>query len=307
MENKTGNKTGLGRGLGSLLGIFDEENESNEIQMGEDKIEKVLNNEVKNSAGGVVELSLSLVKPNPDQPRKNFDPTALQELSDSIKTHGVIQPIIVNEQPNGQYLIVAGERRFKASKLAGLKTIPAVVKKYTQQQIKEISLLENIQREDLNPIEAAKAMRELLEVYNWTQDVLATRLGKSRPAVTNLLRLLNLQPEVIRLIESGKLSPGHARSLVVVTDPEAQIKLAHMATRKKVTVRDLEKAVKNLQGKKSKSAKASTSLEFLNLLERMQRKFATKVTYLGSENKGKILIEYYSKDDLDRIFDAIKD
>ena len=306
MENKGANKTGLGRGLSSLLGIFDEENENNETQLGEDKIERVLNNEVKKS-GGVVELSLSLVKPNPDQPRKNFDPTALQELANSIKTHGVIQPIIVTKEKDGTYLIVAGERRHKASGLAGLKTIPAVVKDYTPQQVKEISLLENIQREDLNPIEAAKAMKELLEVYGWTQDVLATRLGKSRPAVTNLLRLLNLQPEVIQLIESGKLSPGHARSLVVVTDPEAQIRLAHMATRKQVTVRDLEKAVRGLQGKKSKAAKASTSLEFLNLLERMQRKFATKVTYLGSESKGKILIEYYSKDDLDRIFDAIKD
>lgn len=296
-------KKALGRGLSSLLGIFDEENE-NEVITGEDKIERVLQHEIKKS-DGVVEVSLDLIDPNPNQPRKNFDPTALKELSDSIKTHGVIQPIILNKTGN-RYLIVAGERRYKASKMAGLTTIPAVVKNYTSQQIKEISLLENIQREDLNPIEAAKAMRELLEIYGWTQDVLATRLGKSRPAITNLLRLLNLQPEVVQLIESGKLSPGHARSLVVVTDPEAQIKLAHLAVNKKVTVRDLEKAVKNLQSPKTKAAKPSTSIEFLNLLERMQRKFSTKVTYLGNENKGKILIEYYNKEDLDRISDAIK-
>ncbi len=297
------NKTGLGRGLSSLLGIFDEENEV-ELQSGEDKIEKVLQNEIRN-AGGVVEVSLDQIDPNPNQPRKNFDPTSLKELSDSIKTHGVIQPIILNQ--NGKrYLIVAGERRFKASKMAGLTTIPAVIKNYTNQQVKEISLLENIQREDLNPIEAAKAMRELLDIYGWTQDVLATRLGKSRPAVTNLLRLLNLEPEVVQLIESGKLSPGHARSLVVVADPEAQVRLAHLAITKKVTVRDLEKAVKNLQSPKTKNAKPTTSIEFVNLIERMQRKFSTKVTYLGNENRGKILIEYYSKEDLDRIFDAIR-
>lgn len=296
-------KKGLGRGLSSLLGIFDEENE-NDIQMGEDKIDRVLQNEIKN-AGGIKEVELSLIDSNPNQPRKNFDPTALKELSDSIKVHGVIQPIILNEN-NGRYLIVAGERRVRASAMAGLTAIPAVIKKYTPQQVKEVSLLENIQREDLNPIEAARAMRELLEIYEWTQDVLATRLGKSRPAVTNLLRLLNLQPEVVQLIESGKLSPGHARSLVVVTDPQAQIRLAHLAVNKKVTVRDLEKAVKALQTPKTKKAKASTSLEFLNLIDLMQRKFSTKVTYLGNESKGKLLIEYYSKDDLDRILAAIK-
>lgn len=296
-------KKGLGRGLSSLLGIFDEENE-NDIQMGEDKIDRVLQNEIKN-AGGIKEVELSLIDSNPNQPRKNFDPTALKELSDSIKVHGVIQPIILNEN-NGRYLIVAGERRVRASAMAGLTAIPAVIKKYTPQQVKEVSLLENIQREDLNPIEAARAMRELLEIYEWTQDVLAARLGKSRPAVTNLLRLLNLQPEVVQLIESGKLSPGHARSLVVVTDPQAQIRLAHLAVNKKVTVRDLEKAVKALQTPKTKKAKASTSLEFLNLIDLMQRKFSTKVTYLGNESKGKLLIEYYSKDDLDRILAAIK-
>lgn len=296
-------KKGLGRGLSSLLGIFDDENEDN-LQIGEDKIDRVLQNEIKN-AGGIKEVELSLIDSNPNQPRKNFDPTALKELSDSIKVHGVIQPIILNEN-NGRYLIVAGERRVRASAMAGLTSIPAVIKKYTPQQVKEISLLENIQREDLNPIEAARAMRELLEIYEWTQDVLATRLGKSRPAVTNLLRLLNLQPEVVQLIESGKLSPGHARSLVVVTDPQAQIRLAHLAVNKKVTVRDLEKAVKALQAPKTKKAKASTSIEFLNLIDLMQHKFSTKVTYLGNENKGKLLIEYYSKDDLDRILSAIK-
>lgn len=297
------NKTGLGRGLGSLLGLFDEEN-NDELVSGENKIEKVLHNEIK-KAEGVSEIDLNLIDVNENQPRKNFDPTALKELADSIKTHGVIQPIILNKSGD-RFLIVAGERRYKASKIAGLKTIPSVVKNYTPQQIKEISLLENIQREDLNPIEAAKAMKELLEIYGWTQDVLAERLGKSRPAVANLLRLLNLQPEVIKLVESGKLSPGHARSLVVVTDPEAQLRLAQLATTKKITVRDLENAVKELQNPKPKKAKPKTSLEFNNFINTLQRRFSTKVTYLGTENKGKILIEYYSKDDLDRILENLK-
>ena len=168
---------------------------------------------------------------------------------------GVIQPIIVNKNGD-RYIIVAGERRFRASKMAGLKVIPAIVKDYSEQQIKEISLLENIQREDLNPVEVANAMRELLEIYGWTQDVLADRLGKSRPAIANTLRLLTLQPEVLALIESGKLSAGHARSLVVVSDPATQVKLAKLAVTKKVTVRDLEKAVKQLNNPQTKIGRA---------------------------------------------------
>ncbi len=297
-------KKGLGRGLNSLLGIFDEENEV-DVQIGEDKIDLVLQNEIK-KAGGVLEVDLKLIDSNPHQPRKNFDPTALQELADSIKMHGVIQPIILNKHRD-RFIIVAGERRYKASLMAGLKTIPAVIKEYTNQQVREISLLENIQREDLNPIEAASAMKELLEIYGWTQDVLATRLGKSRPAVTNLLRLLSLQPEVIQLIESGKLSPGHARSLVVIADPEAQIRLAQLAVSKKVTVRDLETEVKKMNAPKSLKSKPKFSIEFNNLINLIQKKFSTKVKYTGNENKGKIIIEYYSKEDLDRIYDIISD
>ena len=183
-------KKGLGRWLGSLLGVFDEPEENLEIKKNDaGKIEEI-------NGEKVVDIDIKLIDNNPNQPRKNFDPTALKELSDSIKVHGVIQPIIVNKAGT-RYMIVAGERRFRASKLAGLKVIPAIVKNYTEQQIKEISLLENIQREDLNPIEVSRAMKELLELYGWTQDVLADRLGKSRPAIANSLRLLTLQPEVI--------------------------------------------------------------------------------------------------------------
>ncbi|HBP43847.1 MAG TPA: chromosome partitioning protein ParB [Clostridiales bacterium] len=292
------NKKGLGRGLGSLLGIFDEKDEDIEIKKdAKGKIEEI-------NGERVVDIDIKLIDVNPNQPRKNFDPTALKELADSIKVHGVIQPIIVNKNGD-RYIIVAGERRFRASKMAGLKVIPAIVKDYSEQQIKEISLLENIQREDLNPVEVANAMRELLEIYGWTQDVLADRLGKSRPAIANTLRLLTLQPEVLALIESGKLSAGHARSLVVVSDPATQVKLAKLAVTKKVTVRDLEKAVKQLNNPQAKKVKVEPSPELKELINLMQHKFATKVSVMGNDKKGRIYIDYYSSDDLDRILDFL--
>lgn len=291
------NKKGLGRGLGSLLGMFDDDEPVEVKKDAKGKIEEINGEKVS-------EIDIKLIDVNPNQPRKNFEPTALKELADSIKVHGVIQPIIVNKTGD-RYIIVAGERRFRASKLAGLKTIPAIVKNYTEQQIKEISLLENIQREDLNPIEVANAMKELLEIYGWTQDILADRLGKSRPAIANTLRLLTLQPEVIALIESGKLSAGHARSLVVVSDPETQVKLAKLAVSKKVTVRDLEKTVKQLSNPKPKKINIEPSVELKELIEIMQHKFATKVSFMGNDKKGRIYIDYYSKEDLDRILDFL--
>ena len=292
------NKKGLGRGLGSLLGIFDDDDKEVEVKKdASGKIEEI-------NGERVVDIDIKLIDVNPNQPRKNFDPTALKELADSIKLHGVIQPIIVN-QTGSRYIIVAGERRFRASKLAGLKTIPAIVKNYTEQQVKEISLLENIQREDLNPVEVANAMKELLDIYGWTQDVLADRLGKSRPAIANTLRLLTLQPEVLALIESGKLSAGHARCLVVVTDPALQLKLAKEAITKRITVRDMEKAVKDLTAPKQAKPKESLSMEMRDFVNTMSKKFSTKVNIIGNNKKGRIYIDYYSADDLDRIYDLI--
>ncbi len=303
-------KKRLGRGLDSLFGILEDADEKVLSAKPEEKekvVEEVKKQVAETVVGGVKEVDINLIDQNANQPRKHFDPSALKELSDSILLHGVIQPIILNKN-NERYIIVAGERRFRAAKMAGLKTIPAVVRDYSDQQVKEIALLENIQREDLNAIEAARAMKELLDTYNWTQEELATRLGKSRPAVSNLLRLLTLQPEVVAMIESGKLSPGHARSLVVVTDPIAQVKLAHLATTKKVTVRDLEEAVKEVQAPKKRSLqpRSQVSVEFKDLIERMKRTFGTKVTYKGTEHKGKLVIDYYSKDDLDRILEVIR-
>ena len=293
-------KKGLGRGLDSLLGIFDSRDEVVETKKQvSDKKPPVSDNNLN-----TIEIEISKIDNNKEQPRKNFDPTALKELADSIKTYGVIQPILVT--PVGdRYMIVAGERRFRASKLAGLKKIPAVVKEYSKQQIQEISLLENIQREDLNPIETAKAMKELLDNYNWTQDVLADRLGKSRPVVANYVRLLQLCPEVIELIESGKLSAGHARCLVVVTDPALQLKLAKEAITKRITVRDMEKAVKDLTAPKQAKQKESLSMEMRDFVNTMSKKFSTKVNIIGNNKKGRIYIDYYSADDLDRIYDLI--
>ena len=295
MVNNTNNK-GLGRGLGSLLGIWDEDDK--EVVSSDKKAA------VSDKKPAVDKVEISKIDVNPNQPRKNFDPTSLKELAQSIKEHGVIQPIILS--PRGdRYIVVAGERRFRATKLAGLKEIPAVVREYSDKQIQEIALLENIQREDLNPIETAKAMKELLDDFDWTQDILAQRLGKSRPAVANFLRLLTLCPEVIQMVESGKLSAGHARALVVVSDPAVQVKLAELAVHKHVTVRDLEKAVREQNAPRKAKRKATPSDEMREFVNIMEHKFRTKVGIIGTEKHGRIYIDYYSSDDLDRIYDIV--
>ena len=221
--------------------------------------------------------------------------------------HGVLQPILVVER-NGRYLIVAGERRWRASKLAGLKEIPCLVADFTNNQIKEISIIENLQRKDLTPIEEAKAIKSLIDEFGWTQDVVAERLGKSRPVISNTLRILNLEPEVIQLIEEGKISAGHARSLVVIQDRDAQLKLAKQVCEKKLTVRDLENAVKSTKKPKNAVSNSNNKIsnEFHELIMDMQRVFGTKVFVMGSENRGRIYIDYFNKDDLDRIYDIIQ-
>ena len=298
------NSKGLGRGLGSLLGIFDNDDEKLVIDKKGDIIDNNKDNLQKKHIKEVEDVDIALIDNNPGQPRKNFDPTAIKELAASIKEYGVIQPIILKRNGD-RYVIVAGERRFRASKVAGLKSIPAIVREYTENQVKEIALLENIQREDLNPVETARAMKELLSTYGWTQEVLADKLGKSRPVVANYVRILSLQPEVLQLIESGKLSAGHARSLVVVEDPEVQIRLARQAVSKKITVRDMEKAVKEVNNPKAKT-KMTLSSEMQDFVNRMQHKFRTKVGVVGNEKKGRIYIDYYTSDDLDRIYDLIE-
>ena len=293
-------KKGLGKGLEALFSVYDEENEK------EENINNVTSNNVKRDNDGVLEIPIDEVHPNPNQPRKNFDQTALEELAQSIKNHGVIQPLVVNKEDNG-YMIIAGERRWRASKIAGLEFVPCIVKNYTEKQIKEIALIENLQREDLNPVEAAKAIKQLMDEYNFTQEIVADRIGKSRPNVTNLLRLLSLYPDVLKLVENGRLSAGHARCLVVVSDYTIQLKFANMACDNKMSVRDLEKTVKNyLNPKKLSNQKSEQSVELKELVNEMQRVFSTKVSVIGNDKKGRIYIDYYSRDDLDRIAELIE-
>ncbi len=302
------NKKGLGRGLESLFGDYDEYNSpakqtnTNEGEVKERIVEKVVEKEVNL---GPEEISIELIVPNPNQPRKNFDEKALKELAQSIKTHGIIQPITVAKDGT-RYIIVAGERRWRASKLAGLKTIPCIVKDYTARQISEVSIIENLQREDLNPIESARAIRQLIDQFDLTQEVVADRIGKSRPAVANTLRLLTLCPEVIKLIEEGKLSAGHARCLVTVEDPKIQLELAIKASDNKISVRELEKFIKQLaKGANGKKQAVPQSLELKDFAKKMERLFSTKVTILGNDRKGRIFIDYYNEDDLQRIYSLL--
>ncbi len=292
------NKKGLGRGLEALFGMYDNDVSNENITV--EKPQK------KND--GVMEVKVADVRPNPNQPRKFFDEEALQDLASSIKVHGVIQPLVVNKEQDGSYMIIAGERRWRASQIAGLEVVPVIVKNYTEKQVKEIALIENLQREDLNPIEAARAIRQLMDEYKLTQETVAERIGKSRSNVANTLRLLTLTPDVVKLVENGKLSAGHARSLVVIDDINLQTKLANSAASGKLSVRDLEKAVKNYTSpNRTVTAKpVEQSLELKELVNEMQRIFATKVSAIGNDNKGRIYIDYYSRDDLDRLADLVE-
>lgn len=302
-------KKGLGRGLESLFSVYrdpevDTENVNDKIDdVPEVKVVKMASVGEKINGEAVEQIEIGKIDPNKNQPRKVFDETALNELASSIKIHGIIQPIVLNKVGD-RYMIIAGERRWRAAQIAGLKTVPAIIKNYDARQIKEISIIENLQREDLNPMEAARAIKELMEEYGWTQEVVADRLGKSRPVIANTIRLLNLEPEVIDMIEKGKLSAGHARSLVAVNNRDAQIKLAKQVCEKKLTVRDLEKAVK--QGKSGKNSKSSQSIELKELIHDMQKVFGTKVSALGSDQRGRIYIDYYSTEDLQRVFELVE-
>lgn len=293
-------KKGLGRGLSALLS--DSEQEYDYSFREEEQEERAL----ASADESPKEISISQIDANVNQPRKNFDEVALGELANSIRIHGVISPIILVKQPNGRYMIIAGERRWRAAKKAGLLTIPAIVRNYTPQQVKEISLIENLQREDLNPIETAVAIRQLMDEYRYTQEQVADRIGKSRPAVANTLRLLSLTAPVIEMVASGKLSPGHARCLVVVADASDQLKLALQGADNRVTVRDFEKLVKNYLNPKPEKLKQEQSVELKDMVARMQRSFATKVSALGNDKKGRIYIDYYNRDDLDRICEIME-
>ncbi len=295
-------KKGLGRGINALLSIYDEENEES---LNAEKDVKTHSNENVKEIKGLNEVNINDIMPNPNQPRKHFDETALNELAASIRVHGIIQPIVLNESDDGKYMIIAGERRWRAAKIAGLETVPAYIRRFTEKQVKEISIIENLQREDLNPIEAAKAIKQLMEEYKLTQEAVAERIGKSRSVIANTVRLLTLPVEVVDLIETNKLSAGHAKILVALTDPIEQIKIATVAVNKKLSVREIEKLVKNINNPSKERPKSEQSIELKEMINEMQRIFATKVSAIGNDNKGRIYIDYYSKDDLDRISELL--
>ncbi|MDE6550619.1 MAG: ParB/RepB/Spo0J family partition protein [Clostridia bacterium] len=258
-------------------------------------------------SAGVEEIEIGLIDTNPDQPRKNFDKDALAELAKSISLYGVIQPIIVAPK-GGRYEIIAGERRYRATQQAGLAKIPAIVRDYDDMERKEIALIENLQREDLNPIEEAMAYKTLMGQYNLTQEELATKLGKGRPTVANSLRLLHLAPAVQEMLVSGRLTAGHARALVIIKDPAVQVSYAMAAKDKQLSVRQLEFMVQKYVNpeKKKKAPRTPLAAELKGLVNDMQRVFATKVKAVGSNDKGRIFIDYYTKDDLQRIFELIE-
>lgn len=292
-------KRGLGKGLDAMIPVPESSPSPS--------TEKTENKAVDKGSETIVKITQ--VEPNREQPRKNFDEDALQELADSIKQFGLLQPILVQDRKT-HYEIIAGERRWRAAKLAGLKEVPVIIRDYTEQEIVEISLIENIQREDLNPIEEAQAYKKLLTEFNLKQDEVAERVSKSRTAVTNSMRLLKLCDEVQQMIIDDMLSTGHARALISIEDPEQQYIIAQKIFDEKLSVRDVEKLVKNLNKpeKPKKEIVEDKSLEIIyqDVEEKLKQSLGTKVEISSKGNgSGKIEIEFYNHDDLDRIIELL--
>lgn len=295
-------KKGLGKGLGNLIPESDKEAQKTKI------VEKVVEKKVIVKEPAETIVKINEVEPNKNQPRRTFDEDALLELAESIKQHGVIQPLIVKKRDK-YYEIIAGERRWRAAKMAGLKEIPIVIKELSDQEIMEVALIENIQREDLNPIEEAQAYQRLIKEYNYKQDELAERVSKSRVAVTNSMRLLKLDERVQKMIIDDMISAGHARALLAITDSEKQYTIAMKVFDEKLSVRETEKLIKNLD--KQVKPKVNTTPEndfvYRDIENKLKESMGTKVIIHNKDNnKGKIEIEYYSQDDFERIVDILK-
>ena len=291
-------RSGLGKGLDSLI----PDNKSSKMVKKTVEAPKTPEN-----VSGQIMMKINEVEPNREQPRKNFEEDALLELADSIKQFGVLQPLIVQKKKD-YYEIIAGERRWRAAKLAGVKEIPVIIKEYTDQEIVEISLIENIQRENLNPIEEAMAFKKLLTEFHLKQDEVAERVSKSRTAVTNSMRLLKLSDKVQQMIVDDMISTGHARARLAIDDPEQQYILANKIFDEKLSVRETEKLVKDIKNPKKEKPKKEIQNSFVyeNLEERMKSVIGTKVHVNHKPNgKGKIEIEYYSDSELERIFELL--
>ncbi|MBE5898550.1 MAG: ParB/RepB/Spo0J family partition protein [Lachnospiraceae bacterium] len=271
------------------------------------------NNESEESNAGIKEVDINKVEPDRNQPRQNFDEDELENLADSIKQYGVIDPLLVQDKGD-YYEIVGGERRWRASKIAGLKKVPIIVREFTEQEKVLISLIENTQRQDLNPIEEATTYKRLMDEFDYTQDEVAARVSKSRPAVSNALRLLNLSDEVQQLLAEKTISSGHARALLGIKDPEKQSEFANAIIDKRLSVREVEKEIKKMQndkGDKKPSKKNEIDPQLIavysDLEEQLKESTGTKVSIIPKDNnKGKIEIEYYNQDELERIVDKLQ-
>ena len=302
-------KSGLGRGLDALFPEKTVSSKSEKNVKEKSISEKKNKTEEKVALGNGTLVKISKIEPNREQPRKKFDEDALLELSESIKQYGVLQPLLVSDKKD-YYEIIAGERRWRAAKMAGLKEIPVVIKEFSDQQIVEISLIENIQREDLNPVEEALAYRRLIDEFHLKQDEIADRVSKSRTAVTNSLRLLKLTPKVQEMIVDEMISAGHARAILGISDPETQEMIALKVFDNKLSVRETEELVRKILKPSHKKEQASNPAEdaiYESLEEKMKGITGTRVfIHRKKNNKGKIEIEYYSRDDLERIIDLFE-
>lgn len=299
-------KKGLGKGLGALLGGDFTEDPISEEKSQEKKIVETKIVEVPKE----IYLKLSVIEPNKEQPRKEFDPEQLEELAESIRQYGVLQPIMV--QKNGElYEIIAGERRWRAAKIAGLKEIPVIIREFDKQKKMEISLIENVQRSDLNPIEEAMAYKQLIEEFGLKQEEIAERVSKNRATIANSLRLLKLDPRIQELLIQGMISNGHARALLAIEDMDQQYAAAELIVKNGLSVREVEKLVKSLlkpeKEKQPKKEEKDLSFIFQDLEERMKSIMGTKVLiHRKDKSKGRIEIEYYSEAELERLVELIE-
>lgn len=288
-------KKGLGKGLDMLFESAPQEDEA----AAESSV----------SPQDVSETQLTLIEPNRNQPRRSFDPEKIDELAQSIREHGLIQPIIITPAQNGRYTIVAGERRWRAAKKAGLKTVPTVIREYSPEETAQIALIENLQREDLNPIEEAAGYRRLMDEFSLTQEAVSEKIGKSRSAVANSLRLLSLDDELQKLVSDGKISGGHARALLAVGDNDARRELADKIISGGLNVRQAETLAKKLsKPKRTKPQQPSNdayTAELERIGDRISSELGTKVSISETKKRGRIEIEYYGADDLERILSAL--
>lgn len=288
-------KKGLGKGLNSL---FNEED-----------IEEVTSDITQSSDGDIKKVRMSLIEPNKKQPRRHFDEEKITALADSIKEHGLIQPIIITPSDNNMYKIVAGERRWRAAKKANLKEIPAVIRKYSEEQVAEIALIENLQRENLNPIEEAIGYNLLMDEFNLTQELISQRVGKSRSAIANSLRLLSLEDEIQKMLILGTLTSGHARAILSLDDKELRIALSKRIIDDNLNVRQAEALARQLQKKKTpkkEPEKTAYDIEIEKIQNTLSSEMGTKVKINHTAKKGKIEIEYYGNEDLERILGFFK-